>query len=1227
MATSIIFGGLAYAQQCNIIYVSPTGASSGIAGTQQNPASLSYGISLASTMNSQVWLANGSYSISNALYLISDITIEGGFDPITWVKSNTPASIINRNNSNILLNPGRLVAMECVGINNFRIQDISINVGNAVGDGVSVYGIHLDSCSNYSITRVIVNSGNGVDGLSGIFGTIGINGTSGQAGQQGDGNGGCCTAGGIGGAGSFPGSFGGGNGGAGGSRGSGNSWCFGSGNSAPDGSVGANGTGLGPGTGGAGGTGYCATACVSFGCDAGPANAGNDGIDGANGNNGLVGNYGAPGFGNYYINGDGQPGAQGEHGSGGGGGGGGGSQGCLWSLFGNYNGAGAGGGGGGEGGQGGTGAFGGTGGGSSFGVYIYNNWAGTEVKDCSLNSGLQGLGGLGGSPGGVGGFGGSGGLGTSSDCDLGDPGDGGGGGIGGIGGDGGNGSPGVSLPLYEDPAGISAAQSDMSSSVEPQIFVKNTGCTFSDIEFYTNASGIINWYFDGGATPLSAVGDSAVIQYTTMGRHTITLVVDGVPYIFTDFVGIFSDGSIYLPSVQSSATVTCPGDNNNFSSSFTSALFYDWTVYDNTSVTYSGSSITSINHTFGDTGTYEVTLQTTSICCGRSKIDTFLVEVAPVLDPNIFVSVTSSNICEGDITTFGAIPINGGADPSYQWLINNSPVGMDTNVFTSGSLNNGDVVTCVMTTNYPCPSTPSVVSAPIAISVNPLPSATCSASRLYLGANTEFEVIPSVGTTPFTYEWDFGDGGIDTGMTALHLYGGTGSYSYTVTITDSNGCVGVCSNVLTIVVAPFVSADFTSTFTQGCDFATVTFTDASIGSPDSWFWDFNDGATSTQQNPTHTFTSAGSYNITLAATNGVYTDTIIYPNYVVVYVSPIAGLTSFETTGCSAISTRFLDQSFGATAWTWDFGDGNVSTLQNPSNVFSNIGSYNVTLTVSNGICVDDSAITIDVYSSPTAAFTRDSACATETIHFTDYSYITNSGTSIIDQWTWDFGDGSSIVYDVNPTYEYPNGGIFVASLVVTTNFGCSDTIVDTVNIFPKPKAQFIMDPDSATILNPVISFTDESIGGGINQWNWSFGDNDSSLIQHPVHEYVDTGTYNILLIVKDTNNCLDIASENLIILPDYIFFIPNTFTPNNDGFNEDFLPRARGVNQLGYSFSIFNRWGDLIWETTNYQVPWDGTANKSKEMVQTDVYVWMIISKDMTGKSHLYTGHISLIR
>ena len=106
-----------------------------------------------------------------------------------------------------------------------------------------------------------------------------------------------------------------------------------------------------------------------------------------------------------------------------------------------------------------------------------------------------------------------------------------------------------------------------------------------------------------------------------------------------------------------------------------------------------------------------------------------------------------------------------------------------------------------------------------------------------------------------------------------------------------------------------------------------------------------------------------------------------------------------------------------------------------------------------------------------------------------------------------------------------------------------------------------------------------------------------------------------------------EFVSDWVKISPDYIFFVPNTFTPNNDGFNDVFIPRALGITEVGYSFVIFNRWGGLIWETTNYLIPWDGTANKSNEMVQTDVYVWMIISKDITGKSHQYTGHVSLIR
>jgi len=884
----------------------------------------------------------------------------------------------------------------------------------------------------------------------------------------------------------------------------------------------------------------------------------------------------------------------------------------LWSLFGNYNGAGAGGGGGGEGGQGGFGATGGTGGGGSFSIYLFNNMAGSEVKDCNLSSGLQGLGGLGGVPGGLGGGPGIGAISTSSDCDLGDPGDGGDGGSGGMGGNGGNGSPGVSFPLYEDPLGLAVAQSDMRSQVETQIFVKNTGCTWSDVEFYTNASGIIVWYFDGGALPLTATGDSAVIQYASMGRHTITLVIDGVPYIFTDFVGIFSDGLI--PNIVSADSVTCPGTNATFTSSITNATNYDWVVYDNPPVTFSGAGITSINHTFADTGTYQITLQTTSICCGKSKIDTFEVIVAPVLTPIVYVSVTSATICEGDQTTFGAVPINGGTNPIYQWLVNGAPAGSSTNTFTSSSLSDGDIVTCFMLSSYPCAVPIDATSLPITIEVNPLPVVTCNVGNVYLGAFTNFDATLSTGTAPFTYDWDFGDGGIDTGATTSHYYGSTGSYSYTVTVTDSNGCVGVCSDVLTIIVAPFVDAGFSSNSITACDNSTVTFTDTSIGNPNTWFWDFGDGVT----------IGPGSGAVpVMPNTSGTYDN----PTHVFVRPSPIAGLTSFDTSGCTSINTQFLDASLGAYWFLWDFDDASSSTQQNPSHSYAAVGTYNISVEVwtIDSFCSDIATMTINVYETPFAAFTRDTACSSIPIQFTNLSFVT--GSSTITGYEWDFGDGTDSITDVDPIHTFDPGGTYYTSMIVTSNYGCKDTAFDTILIYPKPAVMFDAEPDSVTILNPEITFTDQTISDSIATWNWQFGDGDSSGVKNPVHMYPDTGTYNVLLTITDTNGCFDTISHRIEIEPDYIFFLPNTFTPNEDGINELFIPLSTGLNEASYHFYVFTRWGDAIFHTEDITVGWNGLANNGKKLAQTGVYVWLVLSKDLTGVNHKYIGHVTLMR
>ena len=148
-----------FSQECGKVYVTIGGADTGASGTKANPASLLYGLSLASTSNNKILLGYGTYILNSPLMLISGISIEGGFNPITWTKSNGNASIIYRDNSNVESSPNRLVAIYGDAISNFHLQDITIQCANAFGNGISSYGIHLSNCSNYNIVRCNIFSG------------------------------------------------------------------------------------------------------------------------------------------------------------------------------------------------------------------------------------------------------------------------------------------------------------------------------------------------------------------------------------------------------------------------------------------------------------------------------------------------------------------------------------------------------------------------------------------------------------------------------------------------------------------------------------------------------------------------------------------------------------------------------------------------------------------------------------------------------------------------------------------------------------------------------------------------------------------------------------------------------------------------------------------------------------------------------------------------------------
>ncbi len=1216
--TSLTFFTIfSYSQNCDVIYVTPNGSAGAGAGTQTNPASLNHAFTIAGP-NAQIWLSGGDYNISNTINMQSNLTLEGGFDPVTWEKTNTQVTRIIRNNQNIATNPNRLVAISCVNANLFNIQDIKIEVENAVGDGVTVYGIYLNNCSFYNITRVNISAGNGSDGLPGIDGAPGINGLPGVNGGNG-----CtdCTnaASRQGGAGGDSGvGLAGGNGGNGGIR---------SANNCPatsNGTQGLQGQGVGGGIGGTGGVPGCGA--VSFGCDGdGPAAQGQPGQPGANGTIGADGANGVPTFGGgFFQNATGQNGQNGGNGSGGGGGGGGASQSGLLAGFPipNLNDDGPGGAGGGEGGRGGLGATGGGGGGGSFAFFAWNNGFSGRLKDAILESGLPGQGAIGGQFGGIGGIGGSGGPGLNRlNCDQGRGGPGGNGGNGGAGGKGGNGGPGLSFPFYEDPNGIFVQQTNMRSPIEPAVTVNYKGCTFSEVTFTTNANGFVQWFFEGGTIPLIATGNTATVFFNNTGRKTFTLVVNGLPFVFSDFVGLTNDGTSLIPQVLGN-DIACPGAPNTYTSSLT-GINYRWTLLGGVNPDfYEGAQFQSINNVvFPNVGNYTIIHQVESECCGWSYPDTFQIEVIPIETPEVFINSNAAQVCIGSSTTLSATGLFAGNNPTYEWFVDGvaSGSGMFFEYLVPAT---SSVITVQLTSDYACADQNPVTSLPITVDVFPQPQVTCSSMGNFLGAFTGFSANVTNGTAPYSYAWDFGDGGISNLQNPTHLYASTGSYTATVVVTDANGCEVSCQTIVNIEVAPLVNASFDFTLSSACGESTVSFTDLSTGQVNQWFWDFGDGNTSTLQNPTYTYTSPGIYNVTFAAGNGINFDTITIPNLVNVLPNPVAGFSMNSTLGCTPFQAQFFDQSLGATSWLWNFGDGNTSTLQNPTHVYDNPGTYDITLIISNNVAGCSDTLTLPNHlvlnPSPIVDFNPNTllVCAGLPIFFFDQS---QNGVSFF----WDFGDGTTS-NERNPKHIYFTPGQYNVTLTVTGANGCQTVLQrnNYISVFEPPVAAFTTFTPEIQLPENTITFLNNSTNFVSSIWN--FGTGETSLEENPTVRFLNPGDYEIRLVAISENGCTDTAFMMVTVKVGNLIFIPNSFTPNGDIFNQEFKVVGTGISE--FKMRIYNRWGELIFETNDIEIGWDGSDYK-REPSPDGVYIYKIDYSFFTGEKETKTGTVTLIR
>jgi gliding motility-associated-like protein len=318
----------------------------------------------------------------------------------------------------------------------------------------------------------------------------------------------------------------------------------------------------------------------------------------------------------------------------------------------------------------------------------------------------------------------------------------------------------------------------------------------------------------------------------------------------------------------------------------------------------------------------------------------------------------------------------------------------------------------------------------------------------------------------------------------------------------------------------------------------------------------------------------------------------------------------------------------GANTYAWSPSTALSSTTG--TNVIANpLSTITYTVTGDLNGCTSTAQVTVNVNQLPGINFTpvTASGCSPVTVSFTDLSSVAPPST--ITSWLWNFGDNGSGNSNTstlqNPSHTYISSGSFTVRLTVTTNNGCTttDSIINLVTVYPNPVASFHATPTVATLSEALIRFINTS--QNYDSVQWDFGDNHTSIQISPTHTYTDTGTFSVMLITTTVHGCSDTAYGDIIVKPDFSFYVPNVFTPNHDGVNEVFA--GVGVNVKQSTMYIYDRWGEIIFQSNSLETPWDGTVTGSDKIAQEGVYVYLINIVDIFDRKHQYIGSVTLLK
>ncbi|MBS1575174.1 MAG: PKD domain-containing protein, partial [Bacteroidetes bacterium] len=651
------------------------------------------------------------------------------------------------------------------------------------------------------------------------------------------------------------------------------------------------------------------------------------------------------------------------------------------------------------------------------------------------------------------------------------------------------------------------------------------------------------WDFGDGTT---SNAQNPVHDFPTLGVYNVTLTTT-IVFGPGDQCTFSLTQPVHAVDESADFTITpnpgCKGSPISFSGLIgnpSNITTYSWSFGDGMIIS---SNSPSINHTYTNSGVYNIRLITTDIngCTDTLTRNNFL----RINGPKANFSATNATGCKGINVAFNDLSTTDGTNTitNWQWdfgdgIVQNYSAGPFQHIYSNEGTYS---VKLKITDASGCSD--SLTIADLVITTDPVPAFTSADTLTCPTAVVNF--INNSSAVNYTSLWDFGDGATSLLASPAHSYLSTGVFTVKLKITDQYGCAD------SLTKASFINADkpiarFTvSDSISSCTPFLVQFKDSSSYFT-SLLWKFGDGGIATGATPVHYYGLPGKFISSLIVTSpGGCTDTAY--NSISIYDTVGSVINYTPLSGCSPQSVTFTGFTPGPVNYLWDFGDGNTDTTTVPAtaHIYNSFGDFVPTL-----IMQDPSGCLLPVSGMDTVHITGSTAkfglsasllCDGGTINFIDSSTFNDPITN----WNWNFGDGSTSTIQ-NPSHFYSTPGIYTVSLNTLTQAGCRDTAMRTniVKVVLSPNIDIT--GDSVTCINHTMTQQGIFLRNDTSSviWSWNFPNGNISDTQNPpTQTYNTAGSFAVTAIVTNSDGCKDTATKNIIVNPLPVIDMPGTIT------------------------------------------------------------------------------------